>query len=99
MARCTDDSESVAPARPSLAITFILATVAVDALGFGIAAPVLPRIVMQVQQAPAAVASLAGTKYQDPLRSDLVVQVGPAWNDIVFSLPDPGRSPTLAQHR
>jgi hypothetical protein len=38
-------------------------------------------------------------KYQDPRTSGLLVHVRPDWNDFVFSLPDPGRGPTLAQHR
>jgi hypothetical protein len=36
-------------------------------------------------------------KYQNPATSDLLVHVGPAWNDFAFTLPAPGHGPTLAQ--
>jgi hypothetical protein len=45
----------------------------------------------------AAVESLVDRKYQDPRTSDLLVQVGPPWNDFLFSLPEPGPEPFLAQ--
>ncbi len=38
------------------------------------------------------------SKYQDAATSGLLVHVGPDWEDIVFTLPDTGRGPTLAQH-
>ncbi len=47
----------VAPAHPSVAIGFVLATLAIDALGFGIVAPLLPNLVMQVGHVPGSVAS------------------------------------------
>jgi len=40
----------VVPARQTAAIGFVLATLAIDALGFGIVAPLLPNLVMQVGQ-------------------------------------------------
>jgi hypothetical protein len=44
-----------------------------------------------------ALESAVDEKYQNPVTSDLLVHVGPAWNDFAFSLPAPGRGPTLAQ--
>jgi hypothetical protein len=38
-------------------------------------------------------------KYQDSRTSDLLVQVLPGSNDFEFSLPDPGRVPTLVLNR
>jgi hypothetical protein len=37
-------------------------------------------------------------KYRDPGKSDLVVHVGSTWNEIMLTLPVPGRGSTLVQH-
>ncbi|MDT7952284.1 MAG: MFS transporter [Acetobacteraceae bacterium] len=47
----------VAPAR-SASIGLVLATVALDALGFGIVVPIVPTLVMQLAHVPAAKASI-----------------------------------------
>ncbi len=53
----TAEPQRVAPARTSAAIGFVLATLAIDALGFGIVAPLLPNLVMQVGRTSGSVAS------------------------------------------
>jgi hypothetical protein len=50
-----------------------------------------------IPKTPGATMSAVDVKYQNPATSDLLVHVGPAWNDFAFSLPQPGRGPTLAQ--
>lgn len=47
----------VGPARQTAAIGFVLATLAIDALGFGIVAPLLPNLVIQVGQLSQSVAA------------------------------------------
>jgi hypothetical protein len=47
----------------------------------------------------AAAGSSVDRKYQHPQTSGLLVQVLPGSNEFVFSLPEPGLDPTLAQHR
>jgi hypothetical protein len=47
----------------------------------------------------AAVGSSVGEKYQDARTSDLLVEVGPSWNDFVFSLPEPAPAPSLVVKR
>jgi hypothetical protein len=43
--------------------------------------------------------SSVGEKYQDPRTSDVLVEVGPSWNDFVFSLPEPAPDPSLVVKR
>lgn len=50
-----------------------------------------------LSKVPGAIESAVDAKYQNPATSDLLVHVGPSWNDFAFSLPTPGRGPTLAQ--
>jgi DHA1 family tetracycline resistance protein-like MFS transporter len=49
--------EAGEPSRHSAAIGFVLATLAVDALGFGIVAPILPDLVMQIAHLSGSAAS------------------------------------------
>jgi hypothetical protein len=56
------------------------------------------RVYFHTRQS-AAVGSSIDRKYQDPRTSDLLVQVGPNWNDFLFSLPEPGPDPSLAPNR
>src|SRR5262249_18381553 len=46
-----------------------------------------------------AVSPWIDSKYQDPRTTNLLVHVGPDWNDFSFSLPDPARGATLVQNR
>jgi hypothetical protein len=52
-----------------------------------------------IQDPTAVLRSSVDEKYRNPRTSDLLAHVGPGWNDFAFSLPRPGRGPTLAQHR
>jgi hypothetical protein len=47
----------------------------------------------------AEVGSSLAEKYQDPRTADLLVEVGPSWNDFVFSLPEPAPDPSLVVTR
>jgi hypothetical protein len=50
-------------------------------------------------QTEAASESEVAPRYRASATSDLVVHVGPGWNDLTFTLPAAGRGPMLAQHR
>jgi hypothetical protein len=50
-----------------------------------------------IPKTPGATMSAVDEKYQNPVTSDLLVHVGPGWDDFAFSLPAPRRGPTLAQ--
>jgi hypothetical protein len=43
--------------------------------------------------------SPVASKYQAAETSDVLVHVGPSWDDFALSLPAAGRGPTLARHR
>jgi MFS transporter, DHA1 family, tetracycline resistance protein len=53
----TAEPPSIAPARQTAAIGFVLATLAIDALGFGIVAPLLPNLVIELGRVSASTAS------------------------------------------
>jgi hypothetical protein len=52
-----------------------------------------------VLDGPGAPDPRVAPRYQDPRASDLLVHVGPGWNDIALSLPEPGRVPPPARRR
>ncbi len=56
------------------------------------------RVYILTGNSPSAPRYPIDARYRAPETSDLLVHVGPAWNDVVLSLPDAGRGPTLAQH-
>ena len=57
MSSSQDRVAGITPARPA-SIWLVLATVALDALGFGIVVPIVPQLVMTLEHVPAAQTSL-----------------------------------------
>ena len=57
MSSLPDRVDTVRPARPA-SIGLVLATVALDALGFGIVVPIVPSLIMQLEHVSAAATSL-----------------------------------------
>ncbi len=52
-----------------------------------------------VGHSSAGLESSVDPRYQNPGTTDLLVQIGPGWDDLRFDLPVAGHGPMLAQHR